>query len=289
MSGRHLASSDGRLHVRAASALARVSSRVLPTIPTEHLQNDLQELSRQHRRGMRFSHRNQPSSAVVDAPTADYNAHGDLEKDGMLSQTGMTFVPFFDGMLRNRGEASGTPAPTGDCGLAKRQPQTSDPFDDRFFCMGGRFQPVTHRPGRKLLICLNFQNGYRPAAVNRSGENGGRENAGGGERSSASQQVSAPNRAVPGDFRGRTGTGECSSWRRWRREQDSSSWYPCCSAIFSSSGGNIAPFEHLVLGTTALPTSEVTCSKSGSANRRSHFRSTVACRPEMPNLRSGAG
>ena len=80
----------------------------------------------------------------MDALTADYNAHGDLEKDGMLSQTGMTFVPFFDGTLKNRGEASGTPAPTGDCGLAKRQPQTSDPFDDRFFRAGG--QPSNPSP-----------------------------------------------------------------------------------------------------------------------------------------------
>jgi hypothetical protein len=35
----------------------------------------------------------------VDTLTADYNAHGDLEKDGMLSQTGMAIVPFFDGTL----------------------------------------------------------------------------------------------------------------------------------------------------------------------------------------------
>jgi hypothetical protein len=64
------------------------------------------------------------------------------------------------------------------------------------------FQTVTRRSSHKLLIDLNFPNGYRPAAVNRSGESGRRENAKGGERRSASQQVGASNRAVAGDFRG---------------------------------------------------------------------------------------
>jgi hypothetical protein len=51
------------------------------------------------------------------------------------------------------------------------------------------------------LIDLNFQNGYQPEAVNRSGENGGRENANGGNGRLACQQVGTPNRAVPGDFK----------------------------------------------------------------------------------------
>ena len=63
-------------------------------------------------------------------------------------------------------------------------------------------QLVAHGLKPKLLTILNFGNGYQTKLVNRSGENGGRENASGGNGRSASQQVGAPGRAVPGGFKG---------------------------------------------------------------------------------------
>jgi hypothetical protein len=61
-------------------------------------------------------------------------------------------------------------------------------------------QLVAHELKLKLLTILNFGNGYQSAAVNRSGENGVRENANGGDGGSVSQQVSAPSCAIPGGF-----------------------------------------------------------------------------------------
>jgi hypothetical protein len=175
MSGRHWASSDGRLHVKAASALTGVSSRVLPT---QHLQRDLQrrEIYRESRDSIVAGHAEPDGNDV----RALFRRHAQKPRCS-FSYTGS------DGRLRfGQAAASNVVSVRRQVLLHER----------------ATFQPVTHRPGRKLLICLNFRNGYRPAAVNRSGETGGRENAGGGERSSASQQVGALNRAIPGDFRG---------------------------------------------------------------------------------------
>ncbi len=112
---------------------------------------------------------------------------------------------------------------------------------------------------------------YRPTAVNRSRENGGRENAGRVDGKSVSQQVIALYRAVTEDFRGESGTGECSSRRIWRTGWDSNPRYPCRYAAFRVRC--LQPLDH--------PSD---AAASTTARRRSGAETSVWSRPPQDHL-----